>query len=299
MENVMKACVALAVLFFTPMWGAASGDYLGARECYSCHKKIKNTYLKEGHGKVFSKNPRNDLEAKSCEACHGPGGEHKTAMDVDEKGPLNIEFSFKKGADFTVANNKKCLTCHEKGNRTHWQGSSHDMDNVGCVDCHSIHSEGKIDGTEVCVKCHVQRRAQLQRSSHMPLREGKLKCTSCHNPHGSMGPTLLKQSSINEICYSCHSEKRGPLVWEHAPVRENCANCHDPHGSNYEALLKIKVPYLCLNCHMGSRHSGALYEGTDVVAGGGASQFVVGKACLNCHSRIHGSNHPSGSRFQR
>ena len=27
------------------------------------------------------------------------------------------------------------------------------------------------------------------------------------------------------------AEKRGPFLWEHAPVVENCTNCHTPHGS--------------------------------------------------------------------
>ena len=42
----------------------------------------------------------------------------------------------------------------------------------------------------------------------------------------------LKAASVNEQCYTCHTEKRGPFLWEHAPVRESCLNCHTPHGSN-------------------------------------------------------------------
>ena len=35
--------------------------------------------------------------------------------------------------------------------------------------------------------------------------------------------------------------------------------------------------------------------------GGGAapSTRVFGRSCQNCHSQIHGSNHPAGARFQR
>jgi len=134
----------------------------------------------------------------------------------------------------------------------------------------------------------------------MPLREGKMDCASCHNPHGGPGPSLLKTASVNETCYTCHAEKRGPLLWEHPPVRENCANCHEPHGSNYPNLLKMKVPYLCQSCHVGAGHPSNIYNASNLPGGTGSTdQRLLGKGCLNCHSQVHGSNHPSGPRFQR
>ena len=53
-------------------------------------------------------------------------------------------------------------------------------------------------------------------SSHMPIREGKITCSDCHNPHGSVTEKLIRQASVNEVCYTCHAEKRGPFLWEHA-----------------------------------------------------------------------------------
>ena len=87
------------------------------------------------------------------------------------------------------------------------------------------------------------------RSSHMPLREGKIACSDCHNPHGSFTEALLKKDSINDVCYTCHAEKRGPFLFEHEPVRENCDNCHDPHGTVNEYSLKLARPRLCFECH--------------------------------------------------
>ena len=83
----------------------------------------------------------------------------------------------------------------------------------------------------------------------MPIREGKVACTDCHNPHGSVTESLLKKDSVNEVCYTCHAERRGPFLFEHAPVRENCLNCHDPHGSINEYSLKVSRPRLCFECH--------------------------------------------------
>jgi len=129
------------------------------------------------------------------------------------------------------------------------------------------------------------------------VREGKMDCTTCHNPHGSTNVRMLKVgNTINETCASCHAEKRGPFLWDHAAGRENCASCHDPHGSNNDRMLVAKDPMLCQRCHVASRHPATIYDGTQIAA---ASNRAVGRSCVNCHSQIHGSNHPAGDRFLR
>ena len=80
-------------------------------------------------------------------------------------------------------------------------------------------------------QCHQPIRAANFKPSHHPIIEGKVKCTDCHNPHGALTPAMVKQPTINEQCYSCHADKRGPYVFNHPPVEENCATCHNPHGS--------------------------------------------------------------------
>jgi DmsE family decaheme c-type cytochrome len=142
---------------------------------------------------------------------------------------------------------------------------------------------------DTCFQCHKDRRAQMARSSHMPMREGKMVCTDCHNPHGSATEALLKANSINDTCYKCHAEKRGPFLFEHAPVRENCLNCHDAHGSVNEFLLKVSRPRLCAECH-GFGHG---------LTSGPAAVQSMGRACQNCHTQIHGTNSPSGALLHR
>jgi predicted CXXCH cytochrome family protein len=53
----------------------------------------------------------------------------------------------------------------------------------------------------------------------------------------------LLEATVNDTCYQCHAEKRGPFLWEHAPVREDCTNCHSPHGSTQPSLLKARTPW--------------------------------------------------------
>jgi DmsE family decaheme c-type cytochrome len=129
------------------------------------------------------------------------------------------------------------------------------------------------------------------------VREGKMECTSCHSPHGSTNVRLLRAGNwINESCVSCHAEKRGPFLWEHAAGRESCVSCHDPHGSSNDRLLVAKMPMLCQRCHIGTRHPSTIYDGVQLNA---RSNRLVGRACINCHQNIHGSNHPSGNWFTR
>jgi DmsE family decaheme c-type cytochrome len=271
-------------------------EYIGGNECKSCHKGQDRSYLAGKHGKIFTRNPRDEREARGCEACHGAGSRHtQVAGELDYSGPMHIR-AFKDPAT-AGESNKVCVGCHESGARMHWRGSTHDVQGVACTSCHAIHSESPVPTMDVCSGCHKSQRARLQRSSHMPLREGKVTCMDCHNPHGGPGPGLLKTASVNDACYQCHAEKRGPNVFEHPPVRDNCANCHEPHGSNHPKLLRKKLPYLCQECHSARGHVGTLYDGTDLE--NPAIRQMRGKACTNCHSRIHGSNHPSGARYQR
>jgi DmsE family decaheme c-type cytochrome len=90
---------------------------------------------------------------------------------------------------------------------------------------------------------------------------------------------------------SCHTERRGPFLWEHPPVMENCLNCHEAHGSNNPQLLKVRMPRVCDTCHVTSRHP------TTPTLLNSVRDFNRG--CTNCHAAIHGSNHPSGDMFLR
>jgi DmsE family decaheme c-type cytochrome len=194
--------------------------------------------------------------------------------------------------------NAACLGCHEKGNRTLWRGSEHDTRGLLCTNCHTImrnvtpkYQLAQLTEMDTCFQCHKSKRSQVWRSSHMPIREGKMTCSSCHNPHGTYGEALLKTATVNDVCYKCHAEKRGPFLWEHAPVRENCLNCHDPHGSMQDAMLKVSRPRLCQQCHTAADHPGN--------PGNPRSVYSIAGACSNCHVKIHGSNSPAGSQLVR
>ncbi len=269
-------------------WPVVSFD---VTECQACHADQFTLFQRTPHTKLVN----------NCSQCHGDVATHAKMMMAGEgKGPVVSVKSM--NADDT---NSTCLSCHDRRRQANFHGGVHQRKGLACTTCHSVHhfksdrAQLKTDRVgETCFNCHQNMRAQSMRTSHHPVREGRMECTSCHDPHDSTQPKMIRAASVNELCYTCHTEKRGPFMWEHAPVRENCLNCHNPHGSNHEKLLQTKMPYLCQRCHLNTRHPGTLYDLRNTLVGA-ATNRAVEHACRNCHQNIHGSNAPSAPYFGR
>jgi DmsE family decaheme c-type cytochrome len=289
----------------------------GEKTCLTCHNSHPVDFiLQRPH--AMEGDPRTPFGGgHACETCHGPSGDHAQSKIVDDKLILP-PMLFKKpqiegfAASPVEAQNQVCLGCHQSGARVNWQGSHHQVNNLACTTCHTVHTAedpvlAKITQPGVCFTCHAQQRAESAMYSHHPIREGKVACSDCHNPHGSPGPHQLKEFSINETCYNCHGEKRGPLLFEHQPVREDCTNCHTVHGSSQPRLLAEPLNFLCGSCHSSEANSsGGSFGGAHSIAARSPtgttffnSSLANQRQCLNCHSQVHGSNSPSGAFFFR
>ncbi|MDF3814106.1 DmsE family decaheme c-type cytochrome [Rhodopseudomonas sp. BAL398] len=286
-----------------PMVAPAPGDplgryFVGSKPCETCHAGLFDEFQLTVMGRTIKSGKVTPQGKMECETCHGPGSAHVNGGGGREKGGIrSFRLNDSRGVDVADYNGV-CLTCHEKSDQTYWQGSPHETRGLACVNCHtvmrkvSLHKQLKTEKVmDTCFQCHKDRKAQAQRTSHMPIREDKITCANCHNPHGSPTEKLLKEATINDTCFQCHADKRGPFLFEHPPVRENCLNCHEPHGSNHESLLVVARQRLCQQCHTNPHNQPGL--------GAATLRYAVGNACQNCHTNIHGSNAPSGSRWHR
>jgi DmsE family decaheme c-type cytochrome len=270
------------------------GDFVGQDTCVVCHED--RNYKGTAHALVS--NTRSPVATHGCESCHGPGKAHAESGG-DKTKIVNLKNLSPQRASET------CTVCHDRAKHALWAGSQHDQRNLSCLQCHSVHSpvgpkqlKAKTE-PELCATCHRNIVNKTNRFSHMPVREEKMQCSSCHNPHGSTNTKLLKNgTTVDEACSVCHAEKRGPYLWEHAPVANACVTCHDPHGSNNERMLVAKVPFLCQRCHVTSRHPPTVYDGF-VLGNSTNGNKLSTRGCVVCHSQIHGSNHPSGKAFLR
>ena len=279
--------------------------------CTRCHDESEQTPIlsiyQTEHGVT------GDKRTPSCQSCHGESEKHLHG-DPKVKGRAAPDIVYKKGTyALTDATERAgvCISCHKGTARTHWDGSQHQANGLACNDCHKAHQpvdnvRNRPTQREVCFTCHKEQRADTHKISTHPIDVGKVVCSDCHNPHGSTGPKLLKKNTVTETCYQCHAEKRGPFLWEHQPATEDCTNCHTPHGSNITPLLKSRPPFLCDECHDGPHNSQAPYgtavtgiQGGGVIAGGAPNSNAVGRACMNCHVMVHGSNSPAGAFLHR
>jgi len=318
-ESEPQAGIVVAALAQKPDTEAKEGEHedlvlRGDAECTRCHDQDDEypvlAISKTRHG------VRADARTPTCTSCHGESKNHIEKLDKtgDDNERPKPDVIFKRNNETTSSEvqNEACLTCHQSGSRVHWQGSGHDLSQLACSSCHTVHAardQVMVTATQagVCFTCHQDKRADMFRFSTHPLRTGWMSCSSCHAPHGSTTSANLNRNSINETCYECHAEKRGPFLWEHPPARENCVDCHNPHGSNNSAMLKARQPYLCQQCHI-IGHSATLYSGSQLprvrIGANPATavptyQRMLGTQCTNCHPTIHGSNHPSGAMYNR
>ena len=272
----------------------------GADTCLKCHDEdYKFPIFPIFYNKHGNRNdPRSPMAQLQCESCHGPGRAHATEPKVGyDRAPI-IAFGKKSWAS-SQKQNGQCLQCHNNHNRQNWTGSAHERQDMLCVDCHQLHKRHDPilqvkQQSDFCYTCHKKQRAEFARTSVHPVRYEKMECSQCHNPHGSITDAMLKTNTKNDTCYRCHAEKRGPYLWTHAPVAEDCGLCHEHHGSIHTPLLKKRAPLLCQQCHSQAGHPSLALDGSTVTSN---SPLVLAKGCMNCHSQVHGSNHPSGVKL--
>ena len=313
--GLMYSAVALVIALGALAMQSAVAAPPGPEVCAGCHEAYFNSFASSVHGNKA--HPRSPASNGGCANCHGDGTKH-----VEAGGGRGVGGIVNPAAKSMPAaeKDKICLTCHEANRHlAFWDSGKHRKNDVSCTNCHSTHGDRdtllnitnpqiaplvnttRVPQQEVCFNCHRDIRALVMRPSHHPIVEGKVKCTSCHNPHGALSPAMVNAESIKELCTTCHADKRGPWMFEHPPVEENCLTCHNPHGGRTVKLLNEKVPNLCQDCHDASSHPGTMYDADNSFKHPSPNSRFIARSCLNCHNEIHGSNTPAGRgrRFVR
>ena len=258
--------------------GAVHAEFVGTDTCATCHEEVSKGFATNPHSKMAL---MPGSKGVTCENCHGAGSEH-----VAGGGDTTKIFNPAKATTEQV--DAKCLSCHTSAH-PNFTRSPHAKAGVGCTSCHSIHASKeetllKASQPALCYQCHADQKAQFNMPIHHKVNEGLVKCSDCHDVHGTFSNNNLKSTADqNAVCTKCHTDVRGPFVFEHAPVKaEGCMACHTPHGSQNPRLLNMpSVATLCNQCHSP--------VATGTVHGIDAGSTTV-TPCVTCHTFIHGSN---------
>jgi predicted CXXCH cytochrome family protein len=291
--------------------------YAGSETCRTCHRGEFQEFNKTHHARIHVKGDA----VTGCEMCHGAGKAHADAMeaaqgdDAKTNAAKKLIFSFDGNPR---QNAERCMTCHQSTlNQKDFGHSAHLQHGVSCNNCHSMHlveagrnPKAEAIGTAqsnffnvpklpeeqrwlhnsqliktqpgLCYGCHSNIQAQFALPTHHKVPEGLMKCTDCHNTHGTSNRATLRQTGW-ETCVGCHVEKRGPFVFEHSAVKvEGCTACHTPHGSvNRMLTIRREARFLCLQCHVDPFAANVPHS---------RLSFQTRGDCVRCHSAIHGSN---------
>jgi predicted CXXCH cytochrome family protein len=201
------------------------------------------------------------------------------------------------------------------------KGSRHAALDMGCDTCHVTHKTGEVGKPEfdfhltkaapaLCIDCHDVKDASLQKAHHdQPF--GTADCTSCHDPHQSAVPKLLRQflhppfaekscdtchapakdgkvvlaqADVKAICVTCHSdqvEKIDKAKVPHPGAAGDCTDCHNPHASRQPGLPKTNAVDICLTCHVDQAEQGKKHF---------LHQPAFKQGCATCHEPHGGDN---------
>ncbi len=261
----------------------AAGDFVGQEACATCHEEAAKGFTSNPHTKIAEMHGKTGV---TCEGCHGPGKAHVMAAATLPRSSSPPKLRPRK---LTT----KCLTCHQ-GQHANFERTAHGEANVSCISCHSVHhSEDKEQLLKaaqptLCFQCHTDVKPEFNMPFHHKVEEGLIKCSDCHDPHGTFNRKNLKASTQQDaVCTKCHTETAGPFVYEHAVVKtEGCVACHFPHGGpNPRLLNRANVNTICLQCHSPSPNFT-----TSQPMGPVHNQAVQYQSCTICHTEVHGSN---------
>ncbi|MEM8901571.1 MAG: tetratricopeptide repeat protein [Bacteroidota bacterium] len=210
--------------------------------CISCHTG-EFSYIAE------SKNRYREISLGiDCERCHGPGSDHIENMKAGETGNIAIinPSALEVDLQFDI-----CQQCHLEGVAVLQEGVASEREFQPGMRLANVADVFLVEqqGTAIGIGSHAER---LRQSQCFIQSEGKLVCTTCHDPH--VQPDLSDQTVYTASCTTCHQESMELTCT--APEEElslasnDCIQCHMPvnntsdipHVSIHDHLIQVPMP---------------------------------------------------------
>lgn len=211
-----------------------------SQTCLTCHsgKEEHNQFIRGEHW-------RNNVGCTDCHTAHG--SKHGEFKEGSTTLANKASASNPAPAMLKATEQQLCISCHSEMKSQFSKPFRHKVleGHMKCSDCHNPHGGFESKQTRLaagadqsCLKCHTDKQGPFV-FEHAPLSvEG---CATCHSPHGSANPRLLKRHQVRQLCLECHSGITSQLAETPAggPHNQrdlrsrNCTTCHNQiHGSN-------------------------------------------------------------------
>ncbi len=238
----------------TPHWAGTTHDGAEARiACTDCHAGSRKHWEEDPEANPMP-NPAKvgaTAEARICSGCH-ENSHQQNMLEKNVHAANGIACSSchsvhgsKRLSLLRASQSQLCMSCHPRVEAEFAKPYRHPVAEgvIECTECHLTLDRTtralSNNGTNVCLNCHgefsgpfpYEHPATLDHSTE----EGG--CLTCHDPHGSSLPRMLKQPYAqphSQLCTQCHTVPRhlsNPMHgtrWASVP----CNDCHvDIHGS--------------------------------------------------------------------
>jgi DmsE family decaheme c-type cytochrome len=226
--------------------------------CETCHGPGAAHVEDADPKKIFSFKTATAKEINQrCLECHSSGKDHmnfsRSAHSENNLSCVSCHSSHKGMPNqFQLIKTQPalCYSCHLKVKAQFNMPFHHRVEEglIQCSDCHNTH--GGFIGKQlrsaaardsVCYTCHADKQGPFVFEHQGVKTEG---CESCHSPHGSPNPRLLKTSNQNILCLKCHTASSfsaasgTPDFHNQAAQFQACTMCHAQiHGSNFDRHL--------------------------------------------------------------
>lgn len=235
----------LPVTWFTEKaaWGLSPGYQVQNRRfsrtviegCMNCHNSYSGF-------EAYSGNRFLDVQhGIGCERCHGPGQDH-----IDKRfSKVNYGNLESDEIDSSIVNPKHlpvvkqmdvCRQCHLQGKFRILKAGKKDTDfrpGMTLSDVKSVFIEDPLPRGDFSVASHG---ARFSLSDCFTKSNGRLTCTTCHNPHEPV--QWRSREMFNGICINCHAiEALSPTsaIASHRST-DDCISCHMSQGSTSDVV---------------------------------------------------------------
>jgi len=197
--------------------------------CHTAYPRMDATQLDDPH---YFANPI--PEGIGCERCHGPGAKHVGQALQGETGQALKQAIYNPGRDTAEAQRTICYQCHMESS----------VDSLGTRvlkagrDVFSFRPGEPFANYAVQFSLEAPDSKRLKVVQHGELMEasrcfqasnGRMTCTSCHDPHRK--PAAADAASYYRTrCLQCHHSGKLP-THTRAQLAGDCSRCHMPRGT--------------------------------------------------------------------